>query len=78
MADFYNFDVLVRERYPELVGYWEEVFADLVRQKQDFENKCVQVAELQRMNDLLLNMIKSYNLNQENFEHEKYKNRNNP
>ncbi len=76
MADFYNFDVLVRERYPELVGYWEEVFADLVRQKQDFENKCVQVAELQRMNDLLLNMIKSYNLNQENFEHEKQKNRN--
>ena len=56
MADFYNFDVLVRERYPELVGYWEEVFADLVRQKQDFD---------------LLNMIKSYNLNQENFEHEK-------
>ena len=71
MADFYNFDVLVRERYPELVGYWEEVFADLVRQKQDFDNKCVQVAELQRMNYLLLNMIKSYNLNQENFEHEK-------
>lgn len=78
MADFYNFDVLVRERYPELVGYWEEVFADLVRQKQDFENKCVQVAELQRMNDLLLNIIKSYNLNQENFEHEKQKNRNKP
>ena len=71
MADIYNFNTLIHERYPELVEYWIEIFNDMVHMKQDFENKCVQVAELQRMNDLLLNIIKSYNLNQENFEHEK-------
>lgn len=62
MADIYNFNTLIHERYPELVEYWIEIFNDMVHMKQDFDNVSVEKLELQRLNDLLLNIIKQYNL----------------
>ena len=62
MADIYNFNTLIHERYPELVEYWIEIFNDMVHMKQDYDNVSVEKLDLQRLNDLLLNIIKQYNL----------------
>ena len=62
MADIYNFNTLIHERYPELVEYWIEIFNDMVHMKQDYENVSIEKLDLQRLNDLLLNIIKQYNL----------------
>ena len=62
MADIYNFNTLIHERYPELVEYWIEIFNDMVHLKQEMDNVKIEKLDLQRLNDLLLNIIKQYNL----------------
>ena len=62
MADIYNFNTLIHERYPELVEYWIEIFNDMVHLKQEMDNVKIEKLELQGLNDILLNIIKQYNL----------------
>lgn len=62
MADIYNFNTLIHERYPELIEYWIEIFNDMVHLKQEMDNVKIEKLELQGLNDILLNIIKQYNL----------------
>lgn len=72
MSDFHNFNTLIHERYPELTGYWLEVFEDMVKLRQDYEDKCTELTEIVRLNDILLNILKQYNLEHGGFyEHSK-------
>lgn len=62
MADIYNFNTLIHEKYPELVEYWLETFNEMIKLKQDYDDLSVKHAELIGLNDMLMNIIKAYNL----------------
>jgi hypothetical protein len=76
MADIYNFNTLIHEKYPELVEYWLETFNEMVKLKQDYDNLSIKHAELIGLNDMLVNIIKAYNLECEGVKHAEIKEQN--
>lgn len=76
MADIYNFNTLIHEKYPELVEYWLETFNEMVKLKQDYDNLSVRHAELIGLNDMLVNIVKAYNLECKGVKHAEIKEQN--
>ena len=62
MADIYNFNTLIHEKYPELVEYWLEIYHVMIRQQQRIEDLKTDNLKLQGLNDTLINIVKTYNL----------------
>lgn len=61
-GDFHNFNMLIMDKYPELVEYWLEIYHVMIRQEQRIEDLKTDNLKLQGLNNTLINIVKTYNL----------------
>ena len=61
-GNFQNFNTLIMDKYPELEEYWLEIYHVMIRQQQHIEDLKTDNLKLQGLNDILINIVKTYNL----------------